>query len=289
VALIDNLVAYYKLDEGNRANGDTAADSHGTNTLTQVGLATSVTGIINTALSVASLAYWGIANPSNFQLQSFSQSFWVKFTSFTDSMSPGISNSDAAWEAAGFGLYIQTSKLRFFTQDYLANYAESGTLSTGTWYHVVATRDSSSGDNRLYINGSLVDVKSQYATITYTGTNPFLAHLDAGADLNGVTDEVAFWSRAITAAEVRDLYNKGLGLAYNFTKATVDLEGFRFRNDDGDETAATWAAAQDANLTRDKAIATRLRVLLNTSGDVSTRNFRLEYRSKGLGGPWLKV
>lgn len=73
-----------------------------------------------------------------------------------------------------------------------------------------------------------------------------------------------------------------------FVAAVVDQEGFRFRNDDGNEAAATWAAAQDTNLARQVGVNTRLRVLLNTTGDVDSTQYQLEFRKIGVT-PWSKV
>jgi hypothetical protein len=60
-----------------------------------------------------------------------------------------------------------------------------------------------------------------------------------------------------------------------------DLEGFRFRNDDGSESTASWLAAQDANLTRDKALTTRLRTLVDTYIDTPSEAATLQWRKVG--------
>jgi hypothetical protein len=58
---------------------------------------------------------------------------------------------------------------------------------------------------------------------------------------------------------------------------TVTQEGFRWRNDDGDEDGATWKAAQDTNTTLAVASTARLRTLLDTTaGDTVTPT--LSYR-----------
>jgi len=62
---------------------------------------------------------------------------------------------------------------------------------------------------------------------------------------------------------------------------TVDQEGFRFRADDGNETAATWLAAQDTNVIRPKSTNTRLRVILNSTLDRGSENYQLEVRKVG--------
>lgn len=61
----------------------------------------------------------------------------------------------------------------------------------------------------------------------------------------------------------------------------LTLEGFRFRNDDGSESTASWAASQDANITRAKNVVTRLRVLLDTNSDAPSLQLRLQYRPVG--------
>lgn len=60
--------------------------------------------------------------------------------------------------------------------------------------------------------------------------------------------------------------------------APVDQEGFRFRNDNGSESAATWLAAQDTNVTQPLSTNTRLRMLLNATGDPASFQGRLDYK-----------
>lgn len=62
---------------------------------------------------------------------------------------------------------------------------------------------------------------------------------------------------------------------------TVEQEGFIFRNDNGTQITATALAAQDVNIIQPKATNTRLRVLLNSTLDRGTEQFRLEYRKVG--------
>jgi hypothetical protein len=72
----------------------------------------------------------------------------------------------------------------------------------------------------------------------------------------------------------------------------LDQEGFRFRNDDGSESAATWMADQDTNVMLAADTTARLRVLINTSLDPGSKNYQLEYRYKPSGGAfgsWTKV
>jgi len=66
---------------------------------------------------------------------------------------------------------------------------------------------------------------------------------------------------------------------------TYEQEGYRFRNDDGNESAATWLAAQDTNITRAALINTRLRTLTDTAGgDPPSRRLKQKYRRAGDDG-----
>jgi len=63
--------------------------------------------------------------------------------------------------------------------------------------------------------------------------------------------------------------------------ATIDQEGFRWRNDNGSESTATWAAAQDVDVTKGKETTIRLRVLLDVTGIVTSEQFQLEFKKNG--------
>jgi len=69
---------------------------------------------------------------------------------------------------------------------------------------------------------------------------------------------------------------------------TLEQEGFRFRNDDGSESAATWLAAQDTNIIQPKTTNTRLRMLLNSTLNRGSEQYRLEYRAVG-GSTWTAI
>ena len=66
--------------------------------------------------------------------------------------------------------------------------------------------------------------------------------------------------------------------------ASADQEGARVRNDDGSETTATWAAAQDANYDGvDLDTNIRIRFLIDATDDLASTAFALEYKESGEG------
>jgi hypothetical protein len=77
-------------------------------------------------------------------------------------------------------------------------------------------------------------------------------------------------------------------IAYKAIGGTVDQESFRFRNDDGSESAATWLNTQDTNASKDNLTNVRLRVIVNSTGDYPSSAFQLEVRKVG-ATTWNKV
>jgi len=142
-----------------------------------------------------------------------------------------------------------------------------------------------------------------------TGSTQALANGDAiGLRISGST--LGAWYRA-SGGSWTELFTRtdstyssggyigfGLGDSYavgddfgggniNDATATIEQEGFRWRNDDGSETGATWAANQDTNITADVSAARRLRLLLNATGAPASSAFRLDHRPAS--GSWVTV
>ena len=76
------------------------------------------------------------------------------------------------------------------------------------------------------------------------------------------------------------------------SSAAIEQEGFRFRNDDGSESAATWKANQDVNINLAADTAFRLRFLLKATGNPDSIDAQAEARVKPSGGAfgaWEKI
>lgn len=218
MALTNNLVAYWKLDE---STGNASDSSGNGKTLTNNSVSYSA-GKINNA---------GNFNGSNGQFSRsdmglapgfISISFWVKPTSLPTS---GNFMSMIA-RYANFGTYgydfrlhndAGTQKIQFTTG---ATYTvtSSTTLSTSVWSHLAVTADGS--NMYLYLNGSQI-ATSAVSTLGSENIDFFIGAINYGAGIqryfNGSIDEVGIWSRALSGAEVTQLYNSGAGLSYPFT------------------------------------------------------------------------
>lgn len=130
---------------------------------------------------------------------------------------------------------------------------------------------------------------------TATGQSNALMY---GIDENSSTDYEIDWQTTKVSSNTLKLNQidaapsayKGfvVTMATAAASATLDQEGFRWRDDDGSETSASWLAAQDVNITRDPGEITRLRIIVDASGDPPDQAYQLEYRIKNTGS-WRTV
>lgn len=127
-----------------------------------------------------------------------------------------VAKIDAGGDIAPYALSVSTGgKVRFWRGDgTTSNYLESAaTLSTGTWYHIVATAAGGSGATRyIHING-VYDNGSSIVQAVADGANVLRIGLRAGAATrtNMILDELRIWDRVITEGEAKQLYNGGSG------------------------------------------------------------------------------
>lgn len=234
MALIDNLVSYWKLDE----TSGTRADSHGSNNLTDNNTVTQATGKIGNCadFEFSNSEYLSIADASQGGLDitgDMSVSFWVKVESL-----PGSANYKilSKWGASN-GSYMVGYRDASGTPKIRLDLYDNGdgstnvpvdwtyTLTVGTWFHVVITSDVGVSDtiSELFINGSSQGTGTHTGVNSiFSGTGPFNLGAYGGIDgyYDGLLDEVGIWSKVLSGTEVTELYNSGSGLAYPFSTSS---------------------------------------------------------------------
>ena len=86
-------------------------------------------------------------------------------------------------------------------------------MSTGTWYFLCAVFDLSNGNIILYVNGvSVGSLDVTASSFVDANRNRIrLFEFDESGSGNVRADEVGIWSKALSAAEVSELYNHGAG------------------------------------------------------------------------------
>lgn len=217
MALTDSLVSYWALEEasGNRA------DSHGSNTLTDNNTVASATGKISTAADFeASNSEW-LSCADNAALSTgdidFSLSFWVYFES------TGYQELAGKWTGGGTDrewlIYTFGGAMSFQVQGPSSGQTVThGTsLTSGVWYHVVVWHDSVNNVIGITINDTSA-VTQAHSGGANDGTADFtLGGRSGSVYFDGLMDEVGFWKKVLSAAEITSLYNGGSGFAYPFS------------------------------------------------------------------------
>lgn len=283
--LTDSLLSYWELEE---ASG-TRVDSHGTNDLTDNNSVGSTTGIVGTAAQFNGSNYLTKTTPGFGFSGDFSIQVWLKYTydglPDTESLLSTYDGGATSWyfrysfDIVGFSIYGGT----------FPSVGQSGTSGDGSWHHFVVRRQN--GNLVMFKDG--VQTSSIVAsTETLTDKTLYLGGLgDGGQGYDGALDEVAFWDRGLSAGEIAWLCNSGAGRSYaDLTPSTVVYEQthFRFRNDDGSESTATWKAAEDTDSNVSVLTPIRLRIQTDATGDAPSQALKLQARK--VGDPtWVDV
>jgi hypothetical protein len=83
----------------------------------------------------------------------------------------------------------------------------------GQWYHLTGVRDAAKGELKLYVDGDLVATKSACSLDASSTGHTVIGRAKFGGNsvdyLDGTVDQVHLFDRALTATEVKDLYESG--------------------------------------------------------------------------------
>jgi hypothetical protein len=147
----------------------------------------------------------------------FTISLWVKFRSF-----PSAGNWSSLVSQDNYNAFCIDSTPKFdfyYSGDHLANTP----LSANTWYHAVLVNNA--GNVTFYLNGSADGTAASGVALnlSYIGTDAIQDTLD------GILDDVRVYNRALSAGEVKRLYNIGKGAlasASQQNKVTTGLVGY---------------------------------------------------------------
>jgi len=119
----------------------------------------------------------------------------------------------------GYGLAVINNQIAFVTDGNGSSGGKTtlladGTVTAGTWYHVVGVRES--GVKKLYVNKTLQSfTPTDSRELSDTSRHFLIGKPDAdGGYFQGVIDEVVFYNRALSLSEITDLYNQASLVAF---------------------------------------------------------------------------
>jgi hypothetical protein len=127
----------------------------------------------------------------------------------------------------------------------------SGAITGGNTYWLLAQESAGGSNNALRLD-TASGAHVQYNTVTFET-----------------------WASTLGTPSNSGAYLFSIYATYT-ASAGLEQEGYRFRYDNGDEDEATWAEAQDTNITAPKNVNKRLRFIINTTGDQTAKQIQLE-------------
>jgi hypothetical protein len=207
---LTGLAAYWSFDSSSNFN----VPDVGGSTLTKGnGASWSGSGKFGGALSLngSSQSLYDTSSPSYLPVgnSSYTQSVWFK---------PNVVSGDGGLVGWGdYGSSRRTNALRLYENSggfrhywWGADLDCTGAqcpISTGTWYHVASTWDGTT--RKLFVNGELKRSDTPGAN-NATAANFHIGKTCCGEFFNGLIDDVAIYTRALSAGEVAELANSSI-------------------------------------------------------------------------------
>jgi len=234
VAIKDNLIACYKMEEAGGANNAVDAHVNG-KTLTQhgsPGSAAGKNGNCRTFVTASNQYFSRVGTDTDFQTGAvdWTISLWASFTNYV-SQRP-LACKDSLGSNREWTLYIETDDTPDHLQFNVFNgstrvgqvLVDSSGLATGsTFHHVVARYTASTKELALFVNGTKTTATGTSDPAVNSTAEFEIGSLGAFYMHTGSIDEVAFWRRALSDAEVASLYNGGAGSFYDSWGAVAAL------------------------------------------------------------------
>jgi Concanavalin A-like lectin/glucanases superfamily len=145
-------------------------------------------------------------------------SAWIYPTGLTDgTASPGIISKRQGYaENVSYTLFLWTSNAAWVDLEAYRN--NSVTLFTnGAWYHLAVvydgTQTAAGAGETIYVNGALDSVHAAGPSLAANTQDVLIGNLPGGGNnFIGMIDEVAIWTRALSADEIKSLYLADGGL-----------------------------------------------------------------------------
>ena len=158
--------------------------------------------------------YVSAGNPTQLQMTGdISVSAWFKTSNSGDALTIVGRGGHYSTTTSSWALFRRTNngiavQLRAGGA-YVYALSPATTFNDGNWHHAVFTREVSSGNLKLYINGSLVVTTTGVTAVLNNETKDTFIGADTtpGYYFNGDIDEVAIWNKALALEDVQTIYN----------------------------------------------------------------------------------
>jgi hypothetical protein len=208
------LVGWWKFDEG---TGTVAFDSSGNNnngTLTGTTIPTWISGIVGSnALSFnGTSSYVNLNNPTSLQISNNqSISLWIYPYDFSSRRNPYAK----AYGGEGTITQETNGSLSYYYGTGAGNttpyqgFNSGSVLKLNTWNYITLVRDLTNMKLYWYDNGNLVNQTTASYSVASTSSLPVTIGTGYAGNYNGSIDDVRIYNRALSSAEINQIYTSG--------------------------------------------------------------------------------
>ncbi len=207
------LVAWYKFE--NNAQDSSGFGNHGTTG----GAFSYVAGKVD----AAAISFDGTSGYTQIPLSvsnDFTFAFWVKTTDTGGGSQwwggKGLLDGEMAGGGSDFGTSLVGAKAAFGVGNPDTTILSTTSINDGNWHHVAATRNATSGEIKLFIDGTLENSLVTTATGVRTPTNLRIGSLRsavAAGYLAGTVDDARIYNYVLNPVEIAALLNSPPTLA----------------------------------------------------------------------------
>lgn len=111
------------------------------------------------------------------------------------------------------------------------------------WYHVVSTYNSTTGEGKIYVNGTLYDTIISSGPLNSGDQALYIGYTSSTAWLHGSVDDFRLYNFALTEGQIKLLYNQGQSAVFGSLGTASDNSSSNSSTDSycppGQETACT--------------------------------------------------
>lgn len=226
MALIDNIISYWKM-QGDSTDEVTTNDGTDLNATYSTG-----NGKIDQGVGFAGTGDINFTNNAGLKPTSLTVNLWIKTSDATD-QSINENFNESGGPVSGWRFWMSGTTLAFdWGNDTGAtlgtNYGRAAVaitgLNDGTFRMITAVYDDSIDTGTIYMDAvSRASYNTYTGGIVYDASTAFQMADGALGKYVGAQDEVGYWSRALSGAEITQLYNAGAGLQYPFASSLKNL------------------------------------------------------------------
>ena len=213
IDLESGLQAFYKLSD--------TSDSSGNNrNLTNNGNVSFASGKIGNAAVFDGSNRLEMNSLNNISSYPLTISTWIKLTN-DGSGETVLAATDRAYGSPG--LFLDTGNtIASFVNGNSGWQINGSTYIPDTWTHIVGVFEDA--NRKLFINGVLAGTNTEQQPQDITLNNFSIGSYFDYGNAVGQIDAVGIWNRALSDAEIAELYNNGTGLELEVQAPTIDLE-----------------------------------------------------------------